>query len=49
MDWEEIRVQIMGEERKETSGFMKRKFDGSLPEGGRKGFEGTEFWQNLYH
>ena len=41
VDWVEIRVQIMGEARKETSGFAKRKFDGSLPEGGRNGFQGN--------
>ena len=41
IDWVEIRVQIMEEAREETSGFAKRKIDGSLPEGGRNGFRGN--------
>ena len=31
----------MEEAREETSGFAKRKFDGSLPEGGKNGFRGN--------
>ena len=41
IDWVEIRVQIMEEARVETGGFTKRKFDGSLPEGGKNGFRGN--------
>ena len=49
IDCVEFPVQIMEEARDETSGFGKRKLDGTLPEEGTNGFRAPEFVAELYH
>ena len=41
LEWVEIGVLIMEEAREETSRF-RRRFDGSLPEGGKNGFRSNQ-------